>query len=514
MPALSRRSAPLLRIVGNKPHASSDAHEETQQTTSAMRRGKACRPQMTEEEILADPMSSQDDASAPPTPRFSQGSNKSMRRNTGRITKARAGVPSPGTKSKSIRPPQRGSFMRGLKHKDSFVEEEKENSQEGPSNSGAKRGPESVDFCIEYLSKKKARIPNVHTTPPITYTSKRTFGKQKPVAPMLIPKQGNLSHIDYLDNAFSSEKRYADISDDELPSPAAEPTSALPRVAARYAATSSLPSNANTPETAPSSPLTSLVSSSDDDDDTLQALEQELTFSQLEPEPSPNSICALCQDPVDEDEQLHFWTTHPHRTVRNQMLFCKEHKRSKARKEYKAQGFPEIDWKALPHRIRDYRAELIALLRNETEEESEFRTRHASRLVSGKAAALPSKRAHRTQSQAEKESAEKFDLASSGTGYYGPRGKRVMMETITADLSSDIREVAARDPVVGRSGFAMFVQAVLVPELTILLVMEDCEVGRGVARELVRGSGEVGGLVNEEVEDEVGGGSEEEEEDY
>lgn len=303
------------------------------------------------------------------------------------------------------------------------------------------------------------------------------------------------------------DSRYADISDDELPSP---PAKTIPRLPANYAADSSLPTNGDSQETIPTSPLTSLPDI--DNNNTLDALEQEPPLARQD----DDTICALCQDTVDEDEQVEFWKFRSSRTIRDQMLFCKEHKRSKALKEYKAEGYPDIDWSGFPSRIRSHKEELVELLRNETVEESSYRRKHAESLLSGKAAVLRTKKRTRKAQDLEKGEQELDNLETEGssTGYYGPRGKRIMMEVITKDLSDTIREVAAKDPVVGRSGFAMFLQAVLLPELTIMLVMEDKEVGRGVAEEIIRESAGLGTLLHEEVEDDVRVGSEDEDEDY
>lgn len=207
------------------------------------------------------------------------------------------------------------------------------------------------------------------------------------------------------------------------------------------------------------------------------------------------------------------------------MLFCREHKRKAAEREYVAKGWPAIDWVALPGRIKAFRAEMIKVLRNEGEE-SAFRTRYKERLASGKGAWMPRRRAKRSKAEeemqvgevddqlnpnttpevapapAEEEEEEDLSLSTSRlTGYYGPRGKRLMMEVLTLELAAEIRDAAVRDPVVGRSGFALFLQAVVVPELVLSLVGEDFGVGREEARGLVEASWWVGGRVNGEVEE-------------
>lgn len=315
-----------------------------------------------------------------------------------------------------------------------------------------------------------------------------------------IPKTRDVKHIDDLDNALSKmlddHERYVEVSDDEHSPPPKKRARTIQRLPPGYATSSNPTTTKDLQTSAPSSPLTPVSSHLDD-----------IHTSTQDPEQDPDSICALCQDSVDAQEQRDFWTTHPTRTVRDQMLFCKAHKRSKAQREYTARGFPEVDWALLPSRIRGFQAELVAILRNETADESFYRAKHAERLGSGKAAALPSKRRRRKDASevVERGMKDRIDATTSSTGYYGPRGRRVMMDVITSDLSDEIRDVAAKDPVVGRSGFAMFLQAVLVPECAVLLVMQDLGVDVGAARGVLEESAEVGDCVNEEVEDEVEG---------
>jgi hypothetical protein len=242
-------------------------------------------------------------------------------------------------------------------------------------------------------------------------------------------------------------------------------------------------------------------------DELRQNLEVEVTALPIE---DRDSICALCQETVDPAHSAAFYGDRK-RTVKNQTLFCKEHKRTAARIEYKAFGLPRIDWAALPSRIRKHKDQLRRLLRNETERESEYRRQHASKLLTGKAAVLPSRRKNKKTTELEEDILDTMDITEESIGYYGPRGKRIMMEVIGAQLVEHIGDAVAKDPVVGRSGFAAFLQAVLVPELTILLVMEDLGgVSEGVAKDKIKKTGELGLLLHEDADDEVAKGSDEE----
>jgi hypothetical protein len=203
--------------------------------------------------------------------------------------------------------------------------------------------------------------------------------------------------------------------------------------------------------------------------------------------PEVTNKCPLCEEPVKESHYLDFWIGKK-KTVFYQTLFCKEHKRRKALKEYRDKGYPEIDWEDLPSRIRDYHPRLKAVLRNE--KPSEYRQKHAQRLADRDARAV--------RIQLDSDAAYE-----STTGYYGSRGKRAMMEAITSQLGPVISECAERDRVVAFNGFATFVQSVLVPELTVWMIMDDKDFSEKKAREVVQESGALGEVVNEEVEDRV-----------
>lgn len=76
------------------------------------------------------------------------------------------------------------------------------------------------------------------------------------------------------------------------------------------------------------------------------------------------------------------------------------------------------------------------------------------------------------------------------------------MENIISHFSHKIRRRAAADSLVSTGGVSAFVQAVLTPELAVMLVKEDMKTDDEDARAILRDSAEVGHLLNEE-EDEV-----------
>lgn len=79
-------------------------------------------------------------------------------------------------------------------------------------------------------------------------------------------------------------------------------------------------------------------------------------------------------------------------------------------------------------------------------------------------------------------------------------------------FASRIRRLAGSDKLIYTAGVSGFVQAVLAPELAVLLVKDDMGVDDEQARVILRDSADIGNLLNEE-EDEVIRDVEEQEED-
>ena len=65
-----------------------------------------------------------------------------------------------------------------------------------------------------------------------------------------------------------------------------------------------------------------------------------------------------------------------------------------------------------------------------------------------------------------------------------------------------LRQLAASDKLISSGGVSGYVQAVLIPELAVLLIKDDMKVDEEKAREVLRESVDIGILLNEE-EDEM-----------
>ena len=71
-------------------------------------------------------------------------------------------------------------------------------------------------------------------------------------------------------------------------------------------------------------------------------------------------------------------------------------------------------------------------------------------------------------------------------------------EFILDEFGSTFRRKADIDPLFRRVGVADYVNAILVPELTVMLIMEDMRVGEKEARTIFYEGARLGELLNEE----------------
>lgn len=76
------------------------------------------------------------------------------------------------------------------------------------------------------------------------------------------------------------------------------------------------------------------------------------------------------------------------------------------------------------------------------------------------------------------------------------------VDNIMSRFAGKLRRLATSDKLISSGGVSRYVQAVLIPELAVLLVMDDMRVDEEKAREVLRDSIDIGNLLNEE-EDEI-----------
>ncbi|KAI3323385.1 hypothetical protein HD806DRAFT_535213 [Xylariaceae sp. AK1471] len=201
--------------------------------------------------------------------------------------------------------------------------------------------------------------------------------------------------------------------------------------------------------------------------------------------------CPMCHQEVDR-EFLEKHSTCGKMSVKKQTTFCRLHKQESALKLAAERGYPKIDWEKMESRCSAHLDLLQKILEGTLP--SHYRKVLKEKVDSGKNRTLLTNKDNLTP------------------GYYGPRGLLVMTEFIIRTLSPVIRKRAVEDRLISARSYTGYVQAVLVPELTVRLIMEDMSVTEERARDILVESVEVGELLHEETRDVVRIAEEEEEE--
>ncbi|KAF2771803.1 hypothetical protein EJ03DRAFT_325066 [Teratosphaeria nubilosa] len=210
--------------------------------------------------------------------------------------------------------------------------------------------------------------------------------------------------------------------------------------------------------------------------------------------------CAICGEQIPREWKAEFEDTMNKKrqlSYKWQQRFCKYHREKTARDLWEERGYPNIDWIALPNRLksRKHLSRLKKILSGEVE--STFRNRLKSDQRQGSRSLMNVVKGEKTASKI------------SSAGYYGPRGERLMTNAILTHLAPDIRAYETSSTLFSGSGIfggvAGFVQAVLVPELAASLIAEDLADARTRKDplEVLEKSASLGELIHPEEEDKV-----------
>ncbi|RMZ66881.1 RTC4-like domain-containing protein [Pyrenophora seminiperda CCB06] len=518
MAGLTRNAPRLLRSISGKPHARDEDHEEP----APKRRAVVTKsPEEEEEDINAEPMSSDEEVPKSPPRKES----KPIPTPKATADTALRKPPKRSSKRGPIRAPARGAYQNGQARKQ--VDDNKENAS---IFSAGSTGDNLFGFSIENVPQKNSknsrgygsRSKNLHAPPPL-----RKFGKaaSKSAAPpersqdkSIFPTSDDDDNVSMWSQPMNEEEMDQLKKEAGLYEPVEDPE--LAPVPSKKKRTKAKASKSE-----------SMFPSDDHLDDSLQAREKKAGFfTQLstwktnqEPESSQpesttprenldevsnyihelpqieeGSHCTLCGQAVEQEDYWDFWKGRD-KTVKNKSAFCHAHKKKSAQDEYTQEGYPEIDWKALPRRIRRHKSTLTKLLGKDSC--SIHRDRYEPLALTGKAASVPSRRTDLSQSAQDSLDSFALDEHAAYPGYYGPHGRRVITEHVMETFKSELKK--SKDRVVQASGIAAFVQAVMVPEVAILLIMEDCKVDKEAAEGIREKTYNMGLLLNEEIEDEI-----------
>jgi hypothetical protein len=190
----------------------------------------------------------------------------------------------------------------------------------------------------------------------------------------------------------------------------------------------------------------------------------------------------MCFEQVDGD-LLEKFTQGSRMTISQQQKFCRLHREKSAREHWDNKGYPNIDWHSLDSRIEEHYGVLREILEGGA---SHYGNLFSQRIRSGGNKTL-------FKSAAE----------SLTPGYYGSRGLKAMTENLVNEFSSLLRKRSVQDRLISARGNTAYIQAVLVPELTVRLITEDMSVDEETARSILQESIWVGDLLNEELGDVV-----------
>jgi hypothetical protein len=531
MPPLQRNAPKLLSRVGGKRHASDEDHEE--RITKRMRSPAKRQPQK-EEDIYGEPASSGDDEELrKPGPRTSRPSVPTIPTTTDELSLPQK---KSASKRQDIEATSSGTARTRKAAKGKIKEDDdKENTSTVVPRSSAKSSQDdSIGFGMEHASqrsnksskaikfgsknktanihavqqpaKKSLKIPTIRVPQSLKGTNTQASksksipdddGSESDVSMESIgEKDAELRKVEKkMPEARKMNNKGATLTHDELGAefPNMPEDKDLKRATRRPKPTGLHDQIGDwMQDRAPDSSQPVSSAPQEDYGDLNDYLEQ------LPAEEKEGSICPLCRAPVKEDEYWEFWKGQK-KTVKNQNNFCRSHRTASAWEEYRSEGYPDIDWDRLPQRLKKYRMELFKILNNDRP--SVYRERYEPIALTGKAAAVPSKRKDLPEHVQQELESYALDDQSTYPGYYGPHGRRLVTETIMKVLKNEIKN--SSDSVVQGSGPATFVQAVLVPEAAILLIMEDCGVDRVEAEEIREKTYEIGMLLNEEIEDRV-----------
>ncbi|EXJ88134.1 hypothetical protein A1O1_05062 [Capronia coronata CBS 617.96] len=204
----------------------------------------------------------------------------------------------------------------------------------------------------------------------------------------------------------------------------------------------------------------------------------------LQAEPS-TLRCPVCQEIIKDSVLLLVPNNLRTLSFQRQQNFCVQHQVAEAKEKWQRRGYPEINWDdfektRLPAKLPFLEQVIMRKTPSYYLEQLDEKIRAAK--GNRKAVKL-----YLNQGI--------VDIAKQG--YYGPRGARVMVGAITTELTKTLNGALRSDSTLRAAGVGGYVSAVLVPELTARLVMEDMGLPSSEeARDVLDESSRIGALLN------------------
>ncbi|RDA87952.1 hypothetical protein CP532_3408 [Ophiocordyceps camponoti-leonardi (nom. inval.)] len=187
------------------------------------------------------------------------------------------------------------------------------------------------------------------------------------------------------------------------------------------------------------------------------------------------TVCPWCEQPVDK-ALLDDFSRGKRMNVRQQTMFCRDHKKQTAMETWRTMKYPEVDWRDLNKRFEAHRSYLLGIVDGNT---SHYRRILASKIESGQARSM-------------------MKEGNMNPGYYGPRGFKVMCDYLVEEFGELLKRKAVSDRVIAGRGAAAFIQCVLVAELAVRLIRDDMDVSAEDARGILEESKALGEILHDE----------------
>ena len=194
--------------------------------------------------------------------------------------------------------------------------------------------------------------------------------------------------------------------------------------------------------------------------------------------------CPVCRQKVERSSLNAQYAKVSTLAIRKQQGFCHQHRLAEAQVAWRERNYPDIKWfelentripKQIPHlkKVLQRKVNSLYLQRLDEHVTAFIRNRNAIKLYLQEGV---------------------FDVAKPG--YYGPKGTTIMVNSISHLLATDFR-LYQGDAAIKAAGVGNYTAAVLVPELTMRLVMDDMNTrSQDTARQIMDESNDIGALVN------------------
>ena len=415
MGQLSKSTGRLLRRVGSKPHASDEDHEESvtltaksnstargtssrasshmsseinSRTSSATCLKTISRTSMTslkEDDIYADPLSSDEEASVTNTApgRLQFISRQSVASPTQTISTPQ------WRPARTVSPPQSAGSKRSA-----------DAASEHPSSDG-----DAQIFSSQASQAKRPRTTlsytsNIHAKPKATWQKPRTVAYGQQAA-----RQRSREEKQQQQKEFEGRRAQKEEKEEKAKGPKFRRLGLGTGARDANRAVFKMPGSGVDCEGGALSDLSDLIDPPSSPPDTQ------------EPETGTRRTeCAVCgamllaavrEDFEDQHSQARQWS------YRWQQRFCKFHKEQEALEQWRVRGYPEIDWDGLAKRMQDRKFK-----------------QHLKRVLSGEITSTFRKQFQERVKAGEKSAAQAADSDISGkgvqAGYYGPRGEKLM----------------------------------------------------------------------------------------